>query len=83
MDPWIQIFGLFGQLMFYGGLLMLLFGLPLFIWLAVRACRDLHRIANALEAPRPPALASSSFDRTAEEYGARAIASIANSQFGR
>ena len=37
------------QLAFYGGLATLLVGLPVLIWLWIRACRDLHRIAQALE----------------------------------
>jgi hypothetical protein len=48
VDPWIQIFGLLGQLMFYGGLLVLLVGFPVFIWLWIRMCRDIHWISRAL-----------------------------------
>jgi len=37
---------LVGQVLFFGGLVLLMFGLPVFLWLFVRACRDLHRIAD-------------------------------------
>lgn len=83
MDPWTQLVVLLGQLLFYGGLLMLLCGLPLFIWLAVRACRDLHRIADHIEAVTyrydPPTPAQQRY--VEQERAARS--GVANSAFGR
>ena len=36
------------QIAFYVGLLALMVGLPLFVWLWIRALRDLHQIRGAL-----------------------------------
>lgn len=65
-------------------LLLLLFGAPVAAWLLWRACKDLHRIADALDAGRA---------RELEEYrgqGQRAIdykpdteRRVANSAFAR
>jgi hypothetical protein len=38
------------QLSFYGGLLACMVGLPVSLWLYVRACRDLRICAQCLEA---------------------------------
>lgn len=83
MDPWIQIFGVVGQLLFYGGLLMLLCGLPLFIWLAVRACRDLHRIADALESWAYEYGSRPGVPRDPEQSAERLRAGVVGSAFGR
>lgn len=83
MDPWIQIFGVVGQLLFYGGLLMLLCGLPLFIWLAVRACRDLHRIADALSSSDYERVDLPDGTRVHRRRGSAAAAGVVNSAFGR
>jgi len=42
---WIQL----AQLVFWATIALLIVGLPIFVWLAVRACRDLHAIRAALE----------------------------------
>lgn len=38
----------FGQLFFFGGLAVLMIGLPVFIWLWVRFLRDVHSIAESM-----------------------------------
>lgn len=43
------LLGQIGGVLFLVGVLALICGLPFFVWLAVRACRDLHRIADSLE----------------------------------
>lgn len=49
MDTITALLGPPAAALFLVGLVLLMAGLPFFIWLAVRACRDLHRIAGALE----------------------------------
>jgi len=48
MDQATETLVPFLQLFFYGGLLALMVGIPVFIWLAVRFCRDVHSIAESL-----------------------------------
>jgi hypothetical protein len=67
---------LLAQLAFYGGLLALMVGLPLFIWLAVRACRDLHSISESLHWIAH----CTKSDRQIEPAHSR---QVANSAFGR
>jgi hypothetical protein len=83
VDPWIQIFGLFGQLMFYGGLLVLLVGFPVFLWLFVRLCRDVHAI-------RAQVVSDGQFEITEVNNTDSSVtlspsyrAGVANSVFGR
>lgn len=49
MDPYSTAFVELAQLAFLCGLVALLVGLPAFLWLLVRACRDLRAIREALE----------------------------------
>lgn len=45
-DSWYVVIA---QAMFYSGLLMLMVGLPVFLWFVVRACLDLHAIRLHLD----------------------------------
>lgn len=49
MEPYSTALVELLQLAFFGGLLVVMVGLPAFIWLLVRACRDLRAIRQELE----------------------------------
>lgn len=83
MDPITQLFGAIGAVLFYGGLLALLVGLPVFLWLGIRFCRDVHRIADEVQhlSRRYDMLTRLDSGGSAEEY--QHVKRVANSAFGR
>jgi hypothetical protein len=76
------------QIAFYGGLLAIMVGLPVFIWLLFRALRDLHSIAESLHwishCTRPQDAGDSAPTATRHDPTAVAPARyVSNSAFGR
>jgi len=69
---WAQL----AQLLFFGTIAFMFVGLPIFVWLWIRALRDLHRISESLHW-------ISHCTRAPEQPVQAARPQVANSQFGR
>lgn len=48
MDTTTQLLAPIAQILFYGGLLVIMVGLPLWIWMCFRFFRDVHSISESL-----------------------------------